>query len=214
MSWSDIVSRLPMRAGQGFDLIYRECIRQSKPLPDFSRTDAHSVWLALHGQIQDPEFLRFLEQIGHERMASFSTEDFLVIDLIHREEAVPEILKPRIQHLLEEGVIERVGRGRGVRHLLSRRFYRFLGKSGIYTRRVGLDRDTNKALLVKHLQENEDTGSKMEELRQVLPGHSRSQIQVLLRELTTSGKVHVHGATRAARWYPGAKQQDCNHKGV
>ena len=202
------------RAGQGFDLIYRECIRQSKPLPDFSRTDANSVWLTLHGQIQDPEFLRFLEQIGHERMASFSTEDFLVIDLIHREEAVPEILKPRIQHLLEDGVIERVGRGRGVRHLLSRRFYRFLGKSGIYTRRVGLDRDTNKALLVKHLQENEDTGSKMEELRQVLPGHSRSQIQVLLRELTTSGKVHVHGATRAARWYPGAKQQDCNHKGV
>ena len=202
------------RAGQGFDLIYRECIRQSKPLPDFSRTDANSVWLTLHGQIQDPEFLRFLEQIGHERMASFSTEDFLVIDLIHREEAVPEILKPRIQHLLEDGVIERVGRGRGVRHLLSRRFYRFLGKSGIYTRRVGLDRDTNKALLVKHLQENEDTGSKMEELRQVLPGHSRSQIQVLLRELTTSGKVHVHGATRAARWYPGAKHRDCNHKGV
>jgi len=202
------------RAGQGFDLIYRECIRQSKPLPDFSRTDANSVWLTLHGQIQDPEFLRFLEQIGHERMASFSTEDFLVIDLIHREEAVPEILKPRIQHLLEDGVIERVGRGRGVRHLLSRRFYRFLGKSGIYTRRVGLDRDTNKALLVKHLQENEDTGSKMEELRQVLPGHSRSQIQVLLRELTTAGKVHVHGATRAARWYPGAKHRDCNHKGV
>lgn len=147
-------------------------------------------------------------------MASFSTEDFLVIDIIHREQAILEILKPRIQHLLEEGVIERVGRGRGVKHLLSRRFYRFLGKSGIYTRRVGLDRDTNKALLVKHLQENEDTGSKMEVLRQVLPGHSRSQIQVLLRELTTSGKVHVHGTTRAARWYPGGKQLDCNHKGV
>ena len=31
------------RAGQGFDLIFRECIRQSKPLPDFSRTDSHSV---------------------------------------------------------------------------------------------------------------------------------------------------------------------------
>lgn len=30
------------RAGQGFDLIFRECIRQSKPLPDFSHTDAES----------------------------------------------------------------------------------------------------------------------------------------------------------------------------
>lgn len=202
------------RAGQGFDLIYRECIRQSKPLPDFSRTDAHSVWLTLHGEIQDPEFLRFLEQIGQERMTSFSTEDFLVIDLVHREEAIPDILRPRIQRLLEEGVIERVGRGRGVRYLLSRRFYRFLGKSGIYTRRRGLDRDTNKELLVKHIQEYQDAGSKMEALMQVLPGHSRSQIQVLLRELAKARIVHVHGATRGARWYPGANQRDCNHKRV
>jgi len=202
------------RAGQGFDLIYRECIRQSKPLPDFSRTDAYSIWLTLHGEIQDPEFLRFLEEIGQERVASFSTEDFLVIDLIHREDTVPEILRSRITHLLVEGVIERVGRGRGVRYLLSRRFYRFLGKSGIYTRRRGLDRDTNKELLVKHIQEYQDAGSKMEALMQVLPGHSRSQIQVLLRELAKASRVHVHGATRGARWYPGANRRDCNHKRV
>ncbi len=44
------------RAGQGFDLICRECIRHSKPLPDFSRTDAHFVWVTLKGEIQDPGF--------------------------------------------------------------------------------------------------------------------------------------------------------------
>jgi ATP-dependent DNA helicase RecG len=108
------------RAGQGFDLIYRECIRQSKRLPDFARTDTHSVWITLHGEIQDPEFLRFLEEIGRERMAAFSTDDFLVIDLVHRGEIVPDHLKPRIEHLLDQGVIERMGRGRGVRLLLSR----------------------------------------------------------------------------------------------
>ncbi len=43
------------RAGQGFDLIFRACIRQSKPLPDFSRTSSHSVWVTLHGEIQDAE---------------------------------------------------------------------------------------------------------------------------------------------------------------
>ena len=78
------------RAGQGFDLIFRECIRQSKPLPDFSRTDAHFVWLTLRGEIQDPEFLRFLEEIGHEKMADFSTEDFLVVDLVHREQTASQ----------------------------------------------------------------------------------------------------------------------------
>jgi ATP-dependent DNA helicase RecG len=199
------------RAGQGFDLIFRECIRQSKPLPDFSRTDAHSVWLTLRGEIGDPEFLRFLEEIGHERMATFSTDDFLVVDLVHRGRPVPDLLRARVEHLLEQGVIERVGRGRGTRLLLSRRFYRHLGKAGVYTRKRGLDRETNKALLAKHIQDNETVGARMEELRQVLPALSRSQIQVLLRELVKDGTVHVHGATRGARWYPGRQPADCNH---
>ena len=86
-----------------------------------------------------------------------------------------------------------------------------VGAKGVRTRKKGLDRETNKALLVRHIQDNQTTGSKMEELRQVLPAHSRSQIQVLLRELVKQQAVHVHGATRAARWYPGPERSDCNH---
>jgi ATP-dependent DNA helicase RecG len=52
----------------------------------------------------------------------------------------------------------------------------------------------------------------MEELRQVLPLLSRSQIQVLLREMKKQGLVHIHGATRAGHWYPGPEQTDCNHQ--
>ena len=190
------------RAGQGFDLIYRECIRNSKPLPDFTHTDDHFVSLTLHGEIQDPEFLRFLEKIGQERMASFNTEDFLVIDLLHREQPVPDNLKTRIPYLLEQGVIERLGRGRGVRHLLSRRFYRFLGKPGTYTRRRGLDRETNKQLLLKHLLDNKSEGSQLRELAQVLPSQTRRQIQALLQELRNEGRAYSTGRTNAGRWYP------------
>lgn len=187
------------RAGQGFDLIYRECIRQSKPLPDFSRTSENSVWVTLHGEIQDPEFLRFLEEIGKERQATFTTEDYLVIDLVHREQAVPEYLTPRLQVLRDEGIIERVGRGRGVRYLLSRRFYRFLGKGGTYTRRKGLDRETNKELLLKHLQ-GSPGGRPLAELHQVLPQLSRRQVQDLLQELRSEDRVNLSGQRRWARW--------------
>ena len=188
--------------GQGFDLIYRECIRQSKPLPDFTRTDNHTVWLTLHGEIQDPEFLRFLEQLGNERLDTFSTEDFLVIDQVHREQTVPDFLKPRIQQLLEQGVIERVGRGRGARHLLSQRFYRFLGRSGTYTRKRGLDRETNKALLLQHIRENRTAGATFSEFIQVLPGLSRRQVQGLIQELKQEGLITLKGATKGARWFP------------
>ncbi len=194
------------RAGQGFDLIYRECIRHSKPLPDFSRTSEHSVWITLHGEIQDPEFLRFLEEIGTERAASFSTEDFLAIDLVHREQPVPDHLVSRAHGLLEEGILERVGKGRGTRYLLARRFYRFLGKGGVYTRRRGLDRETNKALLLQHIKDSAETGARLEELQQVLPGLSRDQVRTLLRELKRDGLVEVCGITKAARWFLGGQK--------
>ncbi len=199
------------RAGQGFDLIYRECIRYSKPVPDLARTDSHSVWVTLHGETQDPEFLCFLEEIGQERTTAFATADFLLIDLVHREQPVPSSLAPRVPALLDQGIIERVGRGQSHHLLLSRRFYRHLGKGGVYTRKRGLDRETNKALLVKHLQHNASTGTRMEELQQVLPALPRSQIQVLLRELARAGAAHVQGRTRGARWYPGPSNADCDH---
>ncbi len=191
------------RAGQGFDRIFRECIQQSKPLPDFSHTDAYSVWLTLHGEIQDPEFLRFLEEIGQEQVATFGLDDLLVVDLIHREQSVPDDLQSRVNHLLEQGIIERVGRGRGVRLMLSRRFYRYIGKVGTYTRKRGLDRETNKALLLKHIRDNRKSGSQLKELVQVLPSLSYVQVQKLLQELRIKGQIHKVGNTSAARWYPG-----------
>ena len=191
------------RAGQGFDRIFRECIQQSKPLPDFSHTDAYSVWLTLHGEIQDPEFLRFLEEIGQEQVATFGLDDLLVVDLVHREQPVPDDLQSRVDHLLEQGIIERVGRGRGVRLMLSRRFYRHIGKAGTYTRKRGLDRETNKALLLKHIRDNRKSGSQLKELVQVLPSLSYVQVQKLLQELRIKGQIHKVGNTSAARWYPG-----------
>ena len=189
------------RAGQGFDLIFRECIRQSKPLPDFNRTDDHFVWLTLHGEIQDPEFLRFLEEIGNEKMADFSTEDFLIVDLVHREKKVPAHLKSRVQYLLDQGIIERLGRGRGTRMLLSQRFYRHLGKPGVYTRRRGLDQETNKALLLKHVTDSGKEGSAFNELIQVLPYLTRRQIQYLVEKLKQDDLIVLKGSTKGSRYY-------------
>lgn len=196
------------RAGQGFDLIYRACIQQSKPLPDFSRTSEHSVWVTLHGEIQDPEFLRFFEELGRERLDTFSIEDFLIVDLVRREEPIPAYLNARLRRLLEQGVIERLGRGRGARYFLSRRFYRFLGKAGVYTRQRGLDRETNKALLSRHIEDSAAVGTAFAELHQVLPGLSRNQVQSLLRELKREGRVVVRGATKGARWFPAGPRRN------
>ena len=190
------------RSGQGMNLMFEQSIRQGKPTPDFTGTDDYNVVLTLHGQIQDLRFLQFLEKVGRETLASFGTHDFLTLDLIHREQPVPDNLKPSAQKLLELGVIERVGRGRGTRHILSRRFYAALRKKGVYTRKKGLDRETNKQLLLKHTKDNAEEGTTLTELQQVLPSSSKGAIQWMLRELKKEGKVRLVGRTKGARWYP------------
>jgi ATP-dependent DNA helicase RecG len=189
------------QGGQGADLMFKACIKESKPKPNYSRTDDFQVWLTLHGEVQNPQFLRFLERIGQERLQSFSTEDFLLLDAVHQGEQIPEKLRPRLGRLLEQGIIEREGRGRGTRYLLSCRFYTFVGQPGTYTRRRGLDRGTNKQLLLRHIRDNEKRGCRLQELRQVLPHLSSGQVQGLLRELREEGLVHSVGRTRAGRWY-------------
>jgi len=191
------------RSGQGADKMFRAAIQESKPIPDFGGSDDYQVALTLRGEIQDPAFLRFLEKVGEEKIASFSTEDFLLIDQIHREQPLPEYLKPRIPRLVDSGVLEKIGRGRGTRHILSQRFYGFLDKKGVYTRRKGLDRETNKELLVKHIRQNEKEGSRFRDLAQVLPALTRNQLKGLLQELKAERRIYPRGHTKAGRWYPG-----------
>ena len=191
------------RSGQGANRMYETSIREGKPQPDFADTDDFQVSLRLLGEIQRPEFLRFAEKLGRERLAALTTEDFLILDAIQREESIPEMLRPRLHDLLSQGIVERLGgRGRSSRHILSRSLYGFIGKRGEYTRRRGLDRETNKALLLQHMKQNAAEGSVLNELLQVLPSQSRAQVQGLLRELRDEGKIRVHGNRRYSRWYP------------
>ena len=111
---------------------------------------------------------------------------------------MPDRLKDRLVRLVELGAVERVGRGRGTRHILSKRLYTFAGKKGAYTRDKGLDRETNKELILLHLREH-DTAS-MGDLPQVLPQLSRGQIHYLLQSLRRGKKVQLVGQKRGSRW--------------
>lgn len=189
------------RAGQGMNLMFERAVLHSKPLPDFTGTAAHEVRLTLHGTVQNPAFVRFLEKVGQERLASFSTHDFLILDLIQREHPVPNALKPRLAHLKEHGIVESVGRGRGTRYFLSRRFHVETGQAGAYTRKRGLGREANKAILLKHVADTGSLGAKFDELLHVLPGLSRDQVRWLLRELHAENRLLLRGQRKAARWF-------------
>ncbi len=188
------------RSGQGMNLIFEESIRQSKPVPDFSRTDRYQVGLTLFGTVEDPAFVRFVEKVGGATTATFSTHDWLVLASVARDERVPKGLQGRVQRLIDLGLIERVA---GRRCMLSRKYYEFAGQKAAYTRKKGLDREQNLGLLLKHITDNAAAGSKLEELCQVLPALPVSQVRSLLRTLKRRDQAHSVGTTSAGRWYPG-----------
>jgi len=190
------------RSGQGVNRIFEESIKQAKLPPDFSGTDPHQVFLTLKGEVQDPCFIRLFEKIGQEELGLFATEDFLILDLVRREQPIPEPLRQRLPGLADRGVVERIGKGRGVRYLLSRRYYAMAGRDGVYTRKRGLDRAQNRQLLLEHIGRHSSDGVRLRELEQVLPALSKQAIQGLLRELKADGAIFSMGRTRSARWYP------------
>jgi ATP-dependent DNA helicase RecG len=59
----------------------------------------------------------------------------------------------------------------------------------------------NKELIFKHIRKSGNEGTPLKELFQVLPGHSRTQIQVLLRELQKEKRIYIEGNTSAAKWF-------------
>lgn len=187
------------RAGQGMNLIFEISIKEAKPLPDFSGTDQYLVKITLNGLAVDKRMLSLINKIGNERLESLSTDDFLVINALFHEQPLTKELHTRATRLVNMGIIEHSGRSK---YVLARSLYKATGKSGLHTRLVGLDRDTNKELIMKHIHKNGDKGTPFKELTQVLPGHNRNQLQVLIRELRNDGRIYCEGKTNAAKWFP------------
>jgi ATP-dependent DNA helicase RecG len=188
------------RSGQGMNLMFEESIRESKPLPDFARTDQYQVGLTLHGTMQNPNLIRFLEQVGSQTTARFTTRDWLILDLVTRNEKIPKEFDGRLKHLLELGIVERTG---GRRCILGQKYHNFAGQAPAYTRQKGLSREQNLTLLLNHITENATQGSPLQDLTQVLPSLSEDSIQSLLRTLKQRGQAHAVGKTKAGRWFPG-----------
>ncbi len=187
------------RSGQGADRMFEEAIEQGKILPDYSLADSHQVVLRLDGRVVDENFLKFLERTGSERNKSFNTRELLVLDAVHKSKKIVSHLREVLRGLMQENLIEQVGRNK---FILSKKFYVISGEKGTYTRRKGLDRETNRQLLLKHIQENSDTGSRLKEFKQVLPSLNTRQIQHLIKGMTEDNLIYSEGKTGSTKYYP------------
>jgi ATP-dependent DNA helicase RecG len=188
------------RSGQGMNLIFEDAITSAKQLPT-PEASPYQFKLTLHGVVQDPAFLAYLERVGQEKMRLYDTAHLLVLDSVRRDVALPYALKPLADRLVADGLLERIGRGRGARLILSRTFSHAIGESAAYTRRKGLDQEEGKLLLLKHLNHKGVAGAPLDELAQVLRStKTKRQVQHLLKLLAVEGKAIAPRPGPGAAW--------------
>lgn len=100
-----------------------------------------------------------------------------------------------VNNLLELGLIESLGQKK---YTLSKQYYRRMDKRGEYTRKRGLDKETNKSLILDHLKKWKK--GYMYEFRDVFKGElQKSKINMYLDELKKEDKIELIGNPQAAR---------------
>lgn len=184
------------RSGQGLNDIFEKTIRDGKGMPELSKSDAFSVTLEIPAKVQDQNFILFLENVNKEKNISLNLDYIFELEKI-RENKKSDNLERR-RKMSEMGIIEKVGKGRGTKYILSHRYYQFSGRPGIHTRLRGTSREQKKQLILNHL-ENNYRGT-LADFKDVFPELKPMSISNLLRELKKEEKITYIGAKHSGYW--------------
>lgn len=183
------------RSGQGMDDIFESTIKEGKGLPDLSGSDDFSVRLKIPAQVKDKNFILFIEKITRERQIILSFDEIYELEKIREHQPVTEIEYKK--KFLDIGIIERVGRTRGAKYILSHKYYTHEGKIGEHTRLRGISREKCKTLILEHLEKNKgyvhDLCGTFQELKPM-------DISNLLQELKNDKKIEHVGSKRTGYW--------------
>lgn len=188
------------RYGHGLDRIFSRSIREGKGKPKIEELSSRFVQLTIPAQIKDEKFIIFLERIAKEKQISFDfVKDLLFLDEIRVTQVSQDT--ERKNKFLELGVLEKFGKGRGTKYVLSSEFYTFLGKKAEYTRKRWLAKGQQKEILWKFFQQHKK--GRMSDFRdELFEGKLKNpQILRLLTELRAEGKIYFDGPQRSPSGY-------------
>lgn len=191
-------TKLVERSGQGIDAIFGISIEQGKGSPDFNGTDAYGVRINIPAMVQDLEFVRFLEMIANEKQITLSLDEMIELERVRERGALSD-LKFK-DALLNLGIIEKVGKTKGTKYILSHHYYKYEKRPGEYTRIKGLTREKKKQIILDHIER--ENGAHVQEFVEAFPELKRNDINNLLQELKRDKKIFFDGKpkSRTGKW--------------
>jgi ATP-dependent DNA helicase RecG len=161
---ADSIKRIGLaeRTGRGIDRIYEGMLRYGRPEPDYGLSNPYLVNLFMANVDADREFLRMVVE-QHERLGEPLVEPLIVLSRLKDErrlttsELAPLLQKSEAQarflleKLLETGLIEAHGSGRGRSYTLSAKVYQQTGQKAAYVRQAGFDAIQQEQMVLKFI---------------------------------------------------------------
>lgn len=162
---ADIIKRIGLaeRTGRGIDRIYEGMLRYGRPEPDYGLSNPYLVNLFMANVAADREFLRMVVE-QHDRLGEPLVDPLIVLARLKDERRLttsdisPSLQKSEsqtriiLEKLLETGLIEAHGTGRGRSYTLSAEVYRRSGQKAAYVRQAGFDALQQEQMVLKFIQ--------------------------------------------------------------
>ncbi len=203
---ADIIKRIGLaeRTGRGIDRIYEGMLRYGRPEPDYGLSNAYLVNLFMANVAADREFLRMVVE-QHDSLGEPLVEPLIILSRLRDErrltttDLAPSLQKSEshtriiVEKLLEAGLVEAYGSGRGRSYTLSAAVYRRSGQKAAYVRQAGFDTIQQEQMVLKYIDKH---GSiKRAEVAE-LCHLTLPQAYHLLKNLQNAGAITQQGKTR------------------
>ena len=142
------------------------------------------------GQPLELQTLQVLHEVRTERRLTSSRASELL-------QTSPDEARTVLNSLVERGLLESRGEGRGRTYLLSASVYKQIGGTDSYVQTRGFDRIQQEQMILTYVTEHGSAArAELAELCQLTPGQASNR----LRALTKNGKLRMTGNRRTARY--------------
>lgn len=218
---ADAFKRLGLvdRTGRGVDTIYSGMLRFGRPAPDYSQSMPDLVKLSISTEPADLAFVRMVLNEEARQNSVLPVETLLVLTSLrearrlsaaelgmHLQCAPSQALK-MIEPLVESGLIQAHGIGRGRQYTLSPQVYKQLGQGAEYAQQAGFD-ELQQVELVRNLVRQQKRIKREDVI--ALCRLSPRQATHKLDQLVASGVLERHGEKRGTYYTAGTPTSTLN----
>jgi len=206
---ADVVKRIGLaeRTGRGIDRIFEGMLRYGRPAPDYSMSDASSVVLQMFRADADTAFLEMILSYEERTGAPMPIDSLIVLsrlrqerrlttaDLVQSTQKSETATRTTLEKLVEAGLVEAQGTGRGRTYILSAKVYKKSGQKAAYIRQAGFEPIQQEQMVLAYIDKH---GSIKRADVMELCHVTKDQAYKLLTRLKNSGHITQIGSRKGA----------------